>query len=140
MTRWLKSLGFALAILVGATAHAAEPIKVVYHLSDGVEQAARAMQNIRNHLNADPTAKIAHNKALSWKKILVMILNTNGNLLQNCTLKGTIWPWYYRSFTASYDTLSPAGILMRLSVPYTDNILILVIVILPLTFTDSKTT
>ena len=45
MTRWLKSLGFALAILVGATAHAAEPIKVVYHLSDGVEQAARAMQN-----------------------------------------------------------------------------------------------
>ena len=69
MTRWLKSLGFALAILVGATAHAAEPIKVVYHLSDGVEQAARAMQNIRNHLNADPTAKIAvvgHGKGIDF--------------------------------------------------------------------------
>lgn len=33
-------------------------IKVVYHLSDGVAQASRAMGNIRNHLNADPTAKI----------------------------------------------------------------------------------
>jgi uncharacterized protein len=69
MTRWVKSLGFALAILVGATAHAAEPIKVVYHLSDGVEQAARAMQNIRNHLNADPTAKIAvvgHGKGIDF--------------------------------------------------------------------------
>ncbi|MEZ5663760.1 MAG: DsrE family protein [Burkholderiaceae bacterium] len=39
-------------------AQAADPIKVVYHLSDGIPQAARAMNNIRNHLNADPTAKI----------------------------------------------------------------------------------
>lgn len=33
-------------------------VKVVYHLSDGVAQATRAMGNIRNHLNADPTVKI----------------------------------------------------------------------------------
>lgn len=33
-------------------------IKVVYHLSDGIAQASRAMGNIRNHLNADPSAKI----------------------------------------------------------------------------------
>lgn len=33
-------------------------VKVVYHLSEGIPQAARAMNNIRNHLAADPTAKI----------------------------------------------------------------------------------
>ncbi len=33
-------------------------IKVVYHLSDGLAQASRAMRNIQNHLDADPTAKI----------------------------------------------------------------------------------
>ncbi|MDP4613081.1 MAG: DsrE family protein [Limnohabitans sp.] len=33
-------------------------IKVVYHLSEGIPQASRAIRNIRNHLNADPTAKI----------------------------------------------------------------------------------
>jgi intracellular sulfur oxidation DsrE/DsrF family protein len=31
---------------------------VVYHLSDGVAQAARAIGNIRNHLNAEPNTKI----------------------------------------------------------------------------------
>lgn len=33
-------------------------IKVVYHLSEGIPQASRALNNIRNHLNADPSAKI----------------------------------------------------------------------------------
>ncbi|MFM1817248.1 MAG: hypothetical protein RL364_108 [Pseudomonadota bacterium] len=33
-------------------------VKVAYHLTDGVAQAAKAMNNIRNHLAADPTAKI----------------------------------------------------------------------------------
>jgi len=33
-------------------------VKVVYHLSEGIPQAARAMANIRNHLSADPTVKI----------------------------------------------------------------------------------
>lgn len=33
-------------------------IKVVYHLSEGIPQASRAMGNIRNHLAADPTVKI----------------------------------------------------------------------------------
>lgn len=35
-----------------------DPVKVVYHVVDGNEQAARAMNNIRNHLAADPKAKI----------------------------------------------------------------------------------
>lgn len=33
-------------------------IKVVYHLTEGVAQASRAIGNIRNHMAADPTVKI----------------------------------------------------------------------------------
>jgi len=55
------------AMLMPATA--AEPVKVVYHLNEGLEQAARAMTNIRNHLSADPTAKIvvvAHGRGVDF--------------------------------------------------------------------------
>ncbi|TSE24855.1 DsrE/DsrF-like family protein [Tepidimonas sediminis] len=52
LTAWLAAMALTTA------AHAAEPIKVVYHLSEGIPQASRAIGNIRNHLNADPTAKI----------------------------------------------------------------------------------
>lgn len=34
------------------------PIKVVYHLAEGNAQASRALNNIRNHIEADPTVKI----------------------------------------------------------------------------------
>lgn len=54
--RWLASWWVGLALVTAA--HAAEPIKVVYHMSEGIPQASRAIQNIRNHLAADPTAKI----------------------------------------------------------------------------------
>ena len=49
-------LGLVLSLLMAGAAFA--QVKVVYHLSEGVAQASRAMGNIRNHLNADPTAKI----------------------------------------------------------------------------------
>lgn len=60
----LKSL-FILCIvsIVGTfaifgSASAAERIKVVYHLADGLDQASRAMSNIRNHLRAEPDTQI----------------------------------------------------------------------------------
>ncbi|HQR19327.1 MAG TPA: DsrE family protein [Burkholderiaceae bacterium] len=34
------------------------PIKTVYHLTNGLDEASRGLGNIRNHLAADPTAKI----------------------------------------------------------------------------------
>ena len=40
------------------SAWAQDAIKVVYHLNEGIQQASRAVGNIRNHLNADPNAKI----------------------------------------------------------------------------------
>jgi hypothetical protein len=33
-------------------------VKAVYHLTNGLDEAQRAVGNIRNHLNADPKAKI----------------------------------------------------------------------------------
>ena len=55
----LKALVFAAVMATSLQAQAADDvIKVVYHLSEGIPQASRAIGNIRNHLNADPTAKI----------------------------------------------------------------------------------
>jgi len=40
-------------------AHAAPPpVRVVYHLDGGLEQASRALRNIRNHLEAEPKVRI----------------------------------------------------------------------------------
>ena len=58
MRQWVKLM---FALLAGAWfvgAGAAEPVKVVYHLNQGIDQAVAGMRNIRNHLDADPTAKI----------------------------------------------------------------------------------
>ena len=54
----LKFLAAALPAMMLAGASAAEPVKVVYHLADGLDQASRAMANIRNHLRAEPDTKI----------------------------------------------------------------------------------
>ncbi|QDZ29193.1 DsrE family protein [Noviherbaspirillum sp. UKPF54] len=58
---FLKHTLAALSLLAaGAMVQAAavEPVKVVYHLVDGIDQASRAMANIRNHLRAEPDTKI----------------------------------------------------------------------------------
>lgn len=50
--------GLLPALMLPAIASADEPIKVVYHLTEGIDQAARAMGNIRNHLRAAPDTRI----------------------------------------------------------------------------------
>ena len=60
LRRVLIALLLPIGVALCMTAHAAgkAPIKVVYHLTEGIDQAAHAMANIRNHLEADPTVKI----------------------------------------------------------------------------------
>jgi intracellular sulfur oxidation DsrE/DsrF family protein len=56
-----RALGTLAAVAALAPlARAAEPhaVKVVYHLSQGLEEATRGLGNIRNHLKADPKVKI----------------------------------------------------------------------------------
>jgi uncharacterized protein len=55
---WLALQVLFLGVFLAVPASANEPIKVVYHMSEGIPQASRAINNIRNHLAADPTAKI----------------------------------------------------------------------------------
>ena len=51
-----KIILLAVGLLLAATGWA--QVKVVYHLNEGIPQASRAIGNIRNHLAADPAAKI----------------------------------------------------------------------------------
>jgi intracellular sulfur oxidation DsrE/DsrF family protein len=64
MKRW-----WWLVLMYWMAAQAWAEVRVVYHLSEGVAQASRAMTNIRNHLEADPDVKIvvvAHGLGLDF--------------------------------------------------------------------------
>jgi len=55
--RWLLAVVLA-GVAMTAVAAAGDPVKVVYHMNEGAEHAPQMLRNIRNHLNADPKAKI----------------------------------------------------------------------------------
>lgn len=48
----------ACATAGGPAAGAGEPVKVIYHINQGNEQATDGLRNAGNHLAADPSAKI----------------------------------------------------------------------------------
>lgn len=84
-------------MLPAARACAAEPIKVVYHVADGVEQAARALVNIRNHLQAEPNTKI----------VVVALSNGVDFLVEGATLKSG------KPFEPSVAALASMGVEFR---------------------------
>lgn len=55
---------FAIAACLGLAAAAGgahaqdQPVRAVYHFSQGLEQASRGLEYIRNHLEADPASQI----------------------------------------------------------------------------------
>ncbi len=56
-------------VAAGALAAPSAPIKVVYHMVDGVDQAVRGLGNIRNHLREAPETKIvvvAHGDGINF--------------------------------------------------------------------------
>lgn len=81
------------AKMVKAKKSAKAPVKVVYHLNQGNENASLAMNNIKNHLAADPTAKIVvvtHGKGIDF--LLKDAKDAKGNdyskAVEDLTLKG----------------------------------------------------
>lgn len=54
----MRQAFIALLLAFCATTVMAQSIKTVYHVSTGVETAASVLNNITNHLTADPKAKI----------------------------------------------------------------------------------
>lgn len=64
MKRWWLAI-----ILCWMSFQAMAEVRVVYHLSEGIAQASRAMNNIRNHLEADPDVRIvvvSHGQGLDF--------------------------------------------------------------------------
>ena len=49
---------FTLILAAWVNFVSAQDVKVVYHITTGIDTAAAALNNIQNHLNADPTVKI----------------------------------------------------------------------------------
>lgn len=75
------------------SAKAKAPVKVVYHLNQGNDNASLAMNNIKNHMAADPTAKIVvvtHGKGIDF--LLKDAKDAKGNdfskTVEDLTLKG----------------------------------------------------
>ena len=92
MKRFLAALFFASAAL-GAWAAPGDPVKVVYHMNEDVQRAPQAIRNIRNHLNADPKAKIvvvSHAAGINF--LLRDAKDANGNpfevAVQDLSMKG----------------------------------------------------
>ncbi len=84
---------FAIAASVSAMAGPGDPVKVVYHINAGNEQATDGLRNANNHLTADPKAKIvfvAHANGIHF--LLDGAKDKNGNsydaLVQDLMGKG----------------------------------------------------
>ena len=79
----MRSLAFAtllFAATLGAAAATGDPVKVVYHMNEGVEHAPQALRNVRNHLSVDPKAKIVmvmHAAGINY--LMRNAKDTNGN-------------------------------------------------------------
>ena len=83
----------AMGMVPALAATPADPVRVVYHLNEGNEQATAALRNIRNHLAADPTAKIVVvTHAAGINCLLDGATDRNGNLyeplVQELTARG----------------------------------------------------
>ncbi|AWI81080.1 MAG: hypothetical protein CVU19_19515 [Betaproteobacteria bacterium HGW-Betaproteobacteria-13] len=57
LSKFIRGAALVVTALMALPA-SAETTNVVYHVNEGVQQASRAIGNIRNHLNADPDTRI----------------------------------------------------------------------------------
>ena len=55
---FLAAFAVTAATSVMAAPAPGDPVKVVYHMNEGIEKAPQALRNARNHLSVDPKAKI----------------------------------------------------------------------------------
>lgn len=83
----------AMSFVLPAVAGTGEPVKVIYHINQGNEQATDGLRNAGNHLAADPTAKIVFvTHAAGVRFLLDGAADKNGNsydaLVQDLMGKG----------------------------------------------------
>ena len=93
-------------------------VKVVYHLSDGNAQAGNAIRNIRNHLTADPSAKIVVvTHAAGVQFLLDGALDGNGAPFEAAVqeLKGKGVDFMVCRFTLERNKIDPAKVIPEAS-------------------------
>ncbi len=93
----IRGLAAAVAFAAAGVALADPPIKVVYHINEGVQKAPLVLRNIRNELDAEPNTKIvvvAHGQGVDF--LLDGAKDKNGN-----------------PFDATVDTLESRGVEFR---------------------------
>jgi len=90
----LAVLAASAAMLVSAAP--GDPIKVVYHMNEGIDKAPQALRNIRNHLSVDPKARIVvvtHAAGINF--LLKDAKDANGNpfevTVQDLVSKGVVF-------------------------------------------------
>jgi intracellular sulfur oxidation DsrE/DsrF family protein len=112
MRTWKLPLLAALLAFASLFAGAApgDPVKVVYHMNEGVDKAPQMLRNIRNHLTADPKAKIvvvSHAAGINF--LLKDAKDANGNpfevAVQDLVLKGVVFD--VCAFTLQSRNLDP---------------------------------
>jgi intracellular sulfur oxidation DsrE/DsrF family protein len=115
MRYWKSFVAFAFAsTALAAGARPNDPVKVVYHVNESGEQAANALRNIRNHLTADPKAKIvvvAHAGGVNF--LLNGAKDKNGNpydaIVQELGPKGV--DFKVCAFTLQRNNIDPKNVL-----------------------------
>jgi len=105
MEALMRSLAVVAALAIAPAASFAadvpgksgEPMKVVYHVNEGVDHAPQVLRNIKNHLDAEPNTKIVvvtHGPGIDF--LLQGAQDKNGN-----------------PFDATVDTLQARGVEFR---------------------------
>ena len=93
-------------------------VRVVYHLSEGNAQAGNAIRNIRNHLTADPSAKIVVvTHAAGVQFLLDGALDGNGAPFEAAVqeLKGKGVDFRVCRFTLERNKIDPAKVIPEAS-------------------------
>ena len=117
MKTFVAACAMAAAIASGtalAQAERAGPVKVVYHVNENNAQALNALRNIRNHLTADPSAKIVvvtHAGGIQW--LLEGALDANGAPFEAAVqeLKGKGVDFRVCEFTLQRNKIDPKKVI-----------------------------
>jgi len=91
--RLLIAAGAVLAMVLAGGAAAADQMKVIYHINEGLDQASNGLRNANNQLDVDPKAQIvfvAHSKGVDF--LMKGAKDKRGNkfedIVERLTLKG----------------------------------------------------
>ena len=87
----LIAAGAVLAMVMTGGAAAADRMKVIYHINQGLGQASDGLRNARNQLSADPKSEIvfvAHSKGIDF--LMKGVKDKNGNKYEDIVERLTI--------------------------------------------------